>query len=368
MAAPAVTSTPQVPSSPPHNAESQKTAFKIGTRKSALALAQTDLLTNLLSKSHPHLTFTPHPTSTMGDKKQTTALHAFNAKSLWTFELENQLLAGETDFIAHSLKDMPTQLPAGCALGAACLRTEKRDCVVMSAANAAKGWKPLSDLPAGSVVGTSSVRRIAQLRRLFPALEIEDVRGNINTRLAKLDEARTADGTERYAALILAATGLQRIGLGNRVSSFLSWREGGWLGPVGQGALGVEVREGDKDVAELCQALMADGVDQEGESKRTWFEALAERMLLRTLEGGCSVPLGVETEWVQGSELGMHALVMSVDGMKEVRGYRTATISSKEEAEGFGLAMARELVEKGAEEILKEITLNRKVIEDAGGA
>lgn len=294
-----------------------------------------------------------------------------NAKSLWTFELENQLLSGETDLIAHCLKDMPTQLPAGCALGAACLRTEKRDCVVMSAANAAKGWKTLADLPAGSVVGSSSVRRIAQLRRLFPELKVEDVRGNINTRLAKLDGTRTEDGEERYAALILAATGLQRIGLGHRVSSLLSRREGGWLGPVGQGALAVEVREGDKQVDELCQALMADGEGPEGEGRRCWLESLAERMLLRTLEGGCSVPIGVESEWVEGKEgkeLGMHALVMSVDGQKEVRGCRTGRISTKEEAEDFGLAMARELVEKGAEDILKEITLNRKVIQESGGA
>ena len=222
------------------------------------------------------------------------------------------------------------------------------------------------------MVGTSSVRRIAQVRRLFPGLVIEDVRGNVGTRLRKLDavddNSREGEGKGKgrgkYAALILAATGLQRVGEGERVSSFLSWEEGGWLGAVGQGAVGVEVRSGDEEVGALCEAIMKDG---EGGGKKLWFEALAERMLLRTLEGGCSVPVGVETQW-EGEEMGMRAMVMSVDGQQEVRGYKKYKIGSREEAEAAGLDMASDLIEKGAEKILGEITLNRKIIEESGGA
>lgn len=299
----------------------------------------------------------------MGDKNQITALHKFNAKSLWTSELEAQLLDSTLDLVVHSLKDMPTQLPTGCALGAACSRSERRDCVVVSLAGVAKGWRSLADLPEGSVVGTSSVRRIAQLRRLFPHLRTEDVRGNVGTRLGKLD---AEDG--KYAALILAATGVQRVGLGDRVSSFLSWTEGEWLGPVGQGALGVEMRHGDKGVEELCETLIGDKPGEpEGTGKRCWLECLAERMMLRTLEGGCSVPLGVETVW-QGEDLTIHGIVISVDGQEAVQASRTQKVTSREEAEGCGLAIAEALVENGAGKILEEISLNRKIIEESGGA
>jgi hydroxymethylbilane synthase len=374
----------------------QKKSFQIGTRKSALALAQTDLIRGILEAAYPDVSFAAAPMSTLGDKNQATALHAMNAKSLWTAELETQLLSGATDLIAHSLKDMPTQLPEGCILGAACLRTEPRDVVVMSPANAAKGWKTLADLPAGSVVGTSSVRRIAQVRRLYPGLVIEDVRGNINTRLAKLDgtfeggggaggggtdkdEDKDKKDTPAFAALILAGAGLQRIGLGNRISSFLSWKENGWLHAVGQGALGVETRASDRDAEILCQALMRDNNNnnnndkdngEAGSGKRVWYEALAERMLLRTLEGGCSVPIGVNTHWDAASgTISMDAMVMSVDGTAEVRAQASRPqVHSPDQAEAFGLEVARILVDRGAASILQDITLNRKVIAESGGA
>ena len=342
---------------------SPKTSFAIGTRQSALALTQTSIATTILQSAYPHFSFSVHKMATMGDKNQTTALHQFNAKSLWTSELEAQLLDGTLDLVVHSLKDMPTQLPTGCALGAACSRAERRDCVVMNTVAAERGWHTLADLPAGSVVGTSSVRRIAQLRRLFPHLRTEDVRGNIGTRLRKLDEE---DG--KYTALILAATGIQRLELGHRVSSFLSWTEGGWLGPVGQGALGVEMRHGDTKVEELCETLIQDKAGEtEGTGRRCWLECLAERMMLRTLEGGCSVPLGVETSW-EGEQLTIHGIVISVDGQEATQASQTQRVTTREEAEGCGLAIAKALVEKGAGKILEEITLNRKIVEQSGGA
>ena len=209
MAAPASTTDPTAASAP-------RTSFAIGTRQSPLALAQTDIVLARLrtaTAAHgPALAFPIVSQTTAGDKNQVTALHQFDAKALWTTELEADLLAGTTDLVVHSLKDLPTQLPEGCSLGAALARTEPRDCVVMAPRCAARGWTTLADLPAGSVVGTSSVRRLAQLHARYPGLATRDVRGNIGTRLRKLDEAGGP-----YAALILAATGLQRIGLGHRV-------------------------------------------------------------------------------------------------------------------------------------------------------
>ncbi|MCJ1478854.1 porphobilinogen deaminase [Lambiella insularis] len=359
----------------PSTQSTPKTTFHIGTRRSALALVQTSVCHSLLTRLYPSCTFPTHPMATMGDKNQTTALHAFNAKALWTHELEAQLISGDLDLVVHSLKDMPTQLPEGCILGAAISRSERRDCVVMSPGNVKMGKKTLGDLEAGEVVGTSSVRRGAQVRRMFPHLVVESVRGSIGTRLAKLD----AEGAE-YGCLILAAAGLQRTEEGGRISSFLSRREGGWLGAVGQGALGVEVRQSDKEVGELMQGLMSKA---EGEAigQRCYWECLAERSMLRTLEGGCSVPIGVETEWVKGNGVGastaadttqqsllMHAIVVSVDGTRAVEGSRTQAITSAEEAEEFGWKMAQELVEKGAGKILEEILLNRKIIAEQDGA
>ena len=346
-----------------------KTTFGIGTRQSPLALLQTSLVTSHLSSLHPSLSFPLHKLETTGDKNQVTALHQFNAKSLWTSELEALVIDGSVDLIVHSAKDMPTQLPAGCKLGASCLRSERRDAVVISTAGMEKGWRTLADLPEGAVVGTSSVRRIAQLKRHFPHLKVADMRGNIGTRLSKLDNP--ANG---FSALILAATGVQRVGLGERVSSYLSWKEGKWLGPVGQGALGVEVREGDSDVDVLCKGMMEDGEKRAGEGRRVWLEVLTERSLLRTLEGGCSVPLGVETEWTskgesgKGWELRVIAAVWSVDGQQEVSAEVMKEVTTEEMAEEFGLEVARVLVERGAAKILEDITLNRKIIEESGGA
>ena len=233
----------------------------------------------------------------------------------------------------------------------------------MSPTSTARGFKTLADLPPGSVVGTSSVRRLAQLRRNHPNLKTMDVRGNIGTRLKKLDSEMGP-----FQALILAATGLQRLGLGARISSFLSRKEGDWLGAVGQGAIGVEIRHGDEQVKPLCDILMRDSEGEaQGNAMKTLLECLAERSLLRTLEGGCSVPIAVETEW-EGEELVMYALVASVDGKECVEGSLRTKVSARDEAEEAGLEMARRLVEKGAAKILEAITLNRKVIEDAGGA
>ena len=320
----------------------------------------------------------------LGDRDKTTALHAFNAKSLWTSELEALLEAHKLDLIVHSLKDMPTQLPKGLELGAVFAREDPRDALVLKAgslpANMGTGRKLgaeeiLKSLPAGSVIGTSSLRRSAQLKRRFGHLVFRDVRGNVPTRLRKLDGGERVDGfrdtdderregeerEERpaYAALILAAAGLIRLGLGDRITAYLSSKDGGVLHAVGQGALGVEIREGDEKISGLLRGLG---------DWRTERACLAERSVMRTLEGGCSVPIGVETEWEDGDILIMRAVVVSLDGSEAVEAEEKMVVKTKEYAEEFGVVVARMLVQRGADNILEAITLNRKTVAEQGDA
>lgn len=319
----------------------------------------------------------------LGDRDKTTALHAFNAKSLWTSELEALLEASELDLIVHSLKDMPTQLPNGLVLGAVFAREDPRDALVLKAgllpANTGSrqslgAEEILKSLPAGSVIGTSSLRRSAQLKRKFDHLVFLDVRGNVPTRLRKLDGGERVDGfrdtdderreeerEERpaYAALILAAAGLIRLGLGDRITAYLSSKDGGVLHAVGQGALGVEIREGDEKILGLLGGLG---------DWRTERACLAERSVMRTLEGGCSVPIGVETEWEDGDTLIMKAVVVSLDGSEAVEAEEKMIVKTKEDAEEFGMVVAKTLVHKGAGKILEAITLNRKAVAEQGNA
>lgn len=291
--------------------------------------------------------------ATMGDKNQVTALHDFGAKSLWTHELEAQLLDGTLDLVVHCLKDMPTQLPPKCVIGCIMEREDPRDAVVMKAG---LGYKTLGELPEGAVVGTSSVRRSAQVKAKYPGLRFKDVRGNVGTRLAKLD---AEDG--EYSCLILAAAGLIRMDLGARITQFLDSKTpgGGLLHAVGQGALAIEVREGDEKVMEVLSSL----VDQD-----STLAGLAERSLMRTLEGGCSVPIGVETTWIEKGKLLMKAIVVSLDGTEVVEAQRLDEILNAKDADEFGWKLAQDLVEKGAGKILEAINLNRPVIAEGGGA
>ncbi|KAL1302300.1 hypothetical protein AAFC00_002715 [Neodothiora populina] len=373
----------------------------VGTRRSVLARVQTDIVVKELRKAWPEHEYEIHAMATMGDKNQVTALHEFNAKSLWTHELEALLAESKLDMIVHSLKDMPTQLPSQMSLGCIFPREDPRDALVVKPG---LGYTSLSTLPQGAVIGTSSVRRSAQLKRLFPHLNFADVRGNIGTRLAKLD---AEDG--QYTALVLAAAGLLRLGMNDRITSYLSSKEGGILHAVGQGAIGIEVRSDDTTAKELLAKVGC---------PHTTLACLAERSLLRTLEGGCSVPIGVETEWItkgvslssnvgtgvgvgakpaadydkmtgvavsgrtgleqsgetqgQGNEktgeLLMRAMVVSLNGEEAVETEMRRFIETEEQADEFGWDVARKLVEAGAGKILEDINLNRKIIEEQGDA
>lgn len=253
----------------------------------------------------------------------------------------------------HCLKDMPTQLPPKCVIGGIMEREDPRDVVVMKAGLA---YKTLADLPEGAVVGTSSVRRSAQVKRLYPKLAFKDVRGNVGTRLAKLD-----DDANGYSCLVLAAAGMLRLNLGGRITQYLDSKttEGGMLYAVGQGALAIEVREGDEKVLSVIEKL---------NDRDSSLAGTAERSLMRTLEGGCSVPIGVESTWIETGKLLMKAIVVSLDGKQSVEAQRLDEILTLEDADQFGWKLAQDLVEKGAATILEAINLNRPIIKEGGYA
>lgn len=222
-------------------------------------------------------------------------------------------------------------------------REDSRDVLVMK--QGMPGHMGLADLPEGSVVGTSSIRRTAQLARHYPHLKVSDVRGNIGTRLAKLD---ADDGP--FSCIILAAAGLLRLDLQHRISQYLDSKNGRMLHAVGQGALGIEIRKDDQQVLGMLSTVG---------HKETTLASLAERSLLRKLEGGCSAPLGVETEWVQEADgspkLRMRSIVVSVDGKQCAEVEVDGAVDTPESAEEFGVTVAKALVEKGAGAILDEI-------------
>lgn len=304
--------------------------IRIGSRKSQLALVQTYWVKEQLQKSFPNITFEVHTMSTQGDKILDVALAKIGDKGLFTKELELGMLNGEIDFAVHSLKDLPTRLPEGLVLAAITTRENPADALVV---HQKYKDRQIDTLPAGAVIGTSSLRRLAQLRHRFPQYTFKDVRGNLNTRLAKLDAGE-------FDALILAVAGLQRLGMGDRIHQILSPEV--CLHAVGQGALGIECRAQDTELISLLQAI---------EHPETRDRCLAERAFLRELEGGCQVPIGVNTE-VNNSELTITGLVASVDGQKLVKD----TITGKTtEAEKLGTELALRLRHQGAQAILDEI-------------
>ncbi|KGO77646.1 Porphobilinogen deaminase, N-terminal [Penicillium italicum] len=328
----------------------------IGTRKSKLALLQTDLVLEALKKAFPQYEYKVFSKETAGDLNTTIALRDFTTKNLWTEELEELMIGGQVDVIVHSLKvlttsswklsDVPTTLPSSCKLGPSMPREDSRDVLVVKQG---LPYKSLSEIPAGSVVGTSSIRRTAQLARKYPHLKVQDVRGNIGTRLSKLDAEDSP-----YTCLILAAAGLLRLDLTDRITQYLDSKNSGMLYAVGQGALGIEIRKED--------TVLQDMLDRIGHQDTT-FSVLAERSLLRTLEGGCSAPLGVETEWVQNAQgakqLRMRSVVVSVNGKECAQVELDADVTSAESAEAFGITVAKALVADGAGDILETIQQNK---------
>ncbi|KAF7370700.1 hypothetical protein MSAN_00703200 [Mycena sanguinolenta] len=321
--------------------------FILASRPSQLARVQTNAVVASLEALYPPSAsdsprFEAAFKTTAGDRNQSQALSLVGGKAFWTEDLETALRVGSLDILVHCLKDVPTTLPDDCVIGAILERENPVDSLIVKAG---KPWKSLEELPAGSVIGTSSVRRVAQLRRKFPHLEFLDVRGNVDTRLAKLD---APDGP--YAALILAKAGMVRVGLGDRLTADIPPPT--LFYAVSQGALALEIRRNDAEALELCKQL---------NHRETELRCLAERACLRVLEGGCSVPVGAATQLdLASGELEMTGCVTSLDGKRHIQHTLKEAVKSAEEAEALGARLAKVLVDTGAGEILDEINKDRK--------
>lgn len=304
--------------------------IRIGSRKSQLALVQTHWVRDELQKRFPELTFEVTTMDTQGDKVLDISLSKIGDKGLFTQELEDGMLQGNIDFAVHSLKDLPTRLPTGLTLGCITEREDPADALVVHEKHRDQ---QLDTLPKGAVIGTSSLRRLAQLRHHFSHLTFKDIRGNLNTRLRKLDEGQ-------YDAIILAVAGLERLGMGDRIHQIIPSDVS--LHAVGQGALGIECREGDSEILTLIKAL---------EDGPTAYRCLAERAFLRELEGGCQVPIGVNT-LLEENTLTLTGLVASLDGQTLIK----ETIQgSPDDAEKLGTTLAQQVRSQGAQAILDEI-------------
>ncbi|KAG5673277.1 hypothetical protein PVAND_003337 [Polypedilum vanderplanki] len=269
--------------------------IKVGSRKSELALIQTKYVISLLSKLFPNVKFEIHTMTTLGDRVLGISLPKIGEKSLFTKDLEDALEHGGVDFVVHSLKDLPTQLPFGMAVGAILEREDPRDALVLN--NKFIG-KNLKSLPKGSLIGTSSLRRCAQLARHYNHLKICDIRGNLNTRLAKLDAPQS-----KFAGIILAHAGLCRMGWMKRVDQVIEPEE--LLYAVGQGALAVECRANDTFVLDILSKLC---------DVKTQCRILVERSFLKTLGGGCSAPVAINSVLSEIPNSVNEEYVMDVEG------------------------------------------------------
>uniref|UniRef100_H2ZDA3 hydroxymethylbilane synthase n=1 Tax=Ciona savignyi TaxID=51511 RepID=H2ZDA3_CIOSA len=271
--------------------------IRVGTRKSELAMIQTNWVVNQLKTMNESLEIEIIQMATIGDKILDKSLSKTGEKSLFTKELEDALIAKQVDLVVNSLKDMPSTLPNNLTISAVSRREDPRDAVIMHPANYGKR---LEDLPTGSVIGTSSLRRVAQLKKLFPDLKFKSIRGNLNTRLRKLDNG------DDFAAIILAVAGVKRMGWSPRISYILTTDE--CLYAIGQGALGIETRADDMQSIKLVAQL---------HDKDTVIRTVAERAFLKTLGGGCSVPQAVHS-WIEDDQLYMKGAVFNLDGSKSL--------------------------------------------------
>lgn len=301
----------------------------IASRESALAMWQAQHIRDRLRALYPQTEVSILGMTTQGDQILEVTLSKIGGKGLFVKELETALEDGSADLAVHSLKDVPMNLPAGFVLAAIGKREDPHDAFISNK------FDNLAALPAGSVVGTSSLRRESQLRARFPHLKIEPLRGNVQTRLRKLDEGQ-------YAAIILAAAGLKRLGLGDRIRGIITSEDS--LPAVGQGALGIECRTDRADIIALLQPL---------HDADTAACVMAERTMSRALGGSCQVPLGGFAEVTNG-KLRMRGFVASPDGQRMMRAESIGEISNPE---ALGTIIANELRAQGADVILAELAL-----------
>ncbi|KRG44276.1 porphobilinogen deaminase [Stenotrophomonas pictorum JCM 9942] len=301
------------------------TTLRIATRKSPLALWQSEHVADRLRQAHPGLEVTLVPMSTRGDEVLDRSLAAIGGKGLFLKELELAMLRGEADCAVHSLKDVPMELEAPFVLPAILTRADPADAFVSN------HYATLDQLPHGAVVGTSSLRRQAQLRALRPDLQSRDLRGNVNTRLAKLDAGD-------YDAIILACAGLERLQLGGRIRSRLV--EPQWLPAPAQAAVAIECRADATEVIARVATL-------DDAATRTCVEA--ERAMNRALEGSCHVPVAGLAQW-QGQDLWLQGLV---GGVADGRIVRTEALGPAADPEALGRRVAAQLLQAGAADLLR---------------
>jgi len=308
--------------------------LRIGTRASALALWQTERVRAGLAQ-HGYATERIEVRTT-GDVVQDLPLARIGGRAFFTKQLDDAILEGRIDIAVHSLKDLPTELPEGIALGAVGLREDPRDALV---AREGLEW---ATLPTGAAIATSSQRRRAQLLHARPDLRLADIRGNVDTRLAKLE--RNGD----WSAIVLAAAGLVRLGLAGRISQRLSFDV--MLPAPGQGALAATVRADDATAVAAVRRALHDNA--------TELAASAERGFLRRLEGGCQVPVGAHAEIDRTSEgpvVRLRGRVVSLTGETSVEGERAGAAASAAEADALGVALAEQLLSQGADAILRSV-------------
>ncbi len=304
-----------------------ETPIRIATRQSPLALWQANYVKDALMAAHPGLQVELVTIVTRGDVILDTPLAKVGGKGLFVKELEIAMLEGRADLAVHSMKDVPVDFPDGLGLVTICEREDPRDAFVSNT------YAKIEDLPSGAIVGTCSLRRQCQLKAARPDLVIKELRGNVGTRLSKLDAGE-------YDAIILAAAGLKRLELESRIRSFIEPEQS--LPAVGQGAVGIECRVDDQRVRALLAPLNhADTADR----------VRCERAMNLTLQGGCQVPIG-SYALLEGDHIWLRALVGEPDGSQivrgEIRGPRT-------QAEQLGITLAEQLLSQGAKEILERL-------------
>lgn len=305
----------------------KKNKFTIATRGSMLALWQANHIKGSIEKEHPDIEIELLKIKTTGDKIQDVPLAQVGGKGLFVKEIEEALMDGRADLAVHSLKDVPTDLPHGLGLAAITRREDARDALI------ARGNESIMTLPQGATIGSSSLRRQCQLLKVRPDFNIISLRGNLDTRIKKVE-------TGKFDAIILAAAGMKRLGWSDRVSEYISTDL--MLPAIGQGALGIETRIGDRNTNDLISFL---------NHTETASAVRAERSLLKRLEGGCQVPIAAYGE-VHDSVISLRGLVGSLDGKTLIKDKISGDMS---EPEALGIALAEMLLDSGAGEILEEV-------------
>lgn len=299
----------------------------IASRESALAMWQAKHIQSTLQRLYPDTTVEILGMTTTGDQILDSPLSRIGGKGLFVKELEQALADGRADLAVHSMKDVPMHLPEGFMLAAIGEREDARDALVSNQ------YKSLEELPQGAIVGTSSLRRQSQLQAMLPHLVIESLRGNLQTRLRKLDEGQ-------YAAIILAAAGLIRLGLEARIAQFIPTTSS--IPAVGQGALGIEINANRQDLLKVLAPL---------NHAETAASVEAERGMSRALAGSCTVPLGAYAE-VLGNTIKMTGFVASINGVQMIKQTVTGSIN---DPESLGKLLAQKLTDLGADKILAEL-------------